>query len=463
MIIQELEINLAPFLKLTSNYETCIKLINNINDNIRNNNLIIQNKIDDPYTPCECELKPVSSLLLELKDSLNNLESERAKYNKAITATDPIKDELVKINSEIAHFDIQDNYINYLAAKKQLEIEKVALLEKQQNYNNTKTKVDELEAKLKNVEVAIDVINDNLKYIFFSSNRFSIDYRNDCYELLSNEKPVKPSQISQGERNIIGLCYFFANILQNQEKTSAYSNEYLLVIDDPVSSFDIENRTGIMSFLRYQLGKFLLGNKDSKVIIMTHDLITYYDSIKIYDELIKASKETFNEGNRICGLYELRQKQLIQFSFKKRQEYTELVKIIYKYALGSADDYEIVIGNIMRQMLEAFSTFLYKKGIEEVSTDKEILSCIGEEYRDYFENLMYRLVLNNGSHRQEQTVAMKDLNFFAVISKEEKQRTAKEILCFVYLLNKQHLLSHLKDCENVQSNIDSWCEEIKNK
>ena len=121
------------------------------------------------------------------------------------------------------------------------------------------------------------------------------------------------------------------------------------------------------------------------------------------------------------------------------------------------------IGNIMRQMLEAFSTFQYKKGIDKVSTDQKVLDCLPDDvYKEYFENLMYRLILNNGSHRLEQTQAMSDLNFFTVISKEEKQRTAKEILCYIYLLNPRHLLSHLDGCTDVETNLSSWCEDIKN-
>lgn len=75
---------------------------------------------------------------------------------------------------------------------------------------------------------------------------------------------------------------------------------------------------------------------------------------------------------------------------------------------------------------------------------------------------MYRLILNNGSHRLDQTKAMADLNFFTVISKEEKQRTAKEILCFIYLLNKRHLLSHLEGCADAETNLSLWCADIKN-
>ena len=196
---------------------------------------------------------------------------------------------------------------------------------------------------------------------------------------------------------------------------------------------------------------------------MTHDLLTYYDSEKIFEELIDASNKKFGGEKRVYRLYELKQNELIYFSYDKRQEYTELIRIIYKYATGNAEEYEMVIGNIMRQVLEAFSTFQYKKGIDKVSTDQSILACLPEEeYRDYFENLMYRLILNNGSHRLVQIKTMSDLNFFTVISKDEKQRTAKEILCFIYLLNPRHLLAHLEGYDNVETNLSLWCEDIKN-
>ena len=162
--------------------------------------------------------------------------------------------------------------------------------------------------------------------------------------------------------------------------------------------------------------------------------------------------------------YELKNKILIPFPHNGRQEYTELMKIVYRFALGDADEYELVIGNIMRQVLEAFSTFQYKKGIEEVSTDRSILAILPEkEYQSYFENLMYRLILNNGSHRLDQTRSMSDMNFFTVISDSEKKRTAKEILCFIYLLNEKHVLAHLDGCSNVQSDLSKWCNDVKNK
>ena len=72
--------------------------------------------------------------------------------------------------------------------------------------------------------------------------------RNGEYKLLSHGKNVKPCDVSVGERNIIGLSYFFTSILEGQEIDSAYYGEYLLVTDDPVSSYDTENKIGILSF-----------------------------------------------------------------------------------------------------------------------------------------------------------------------------------------------------------------------
>lgn len=66
-----------------------------------------------------------------------------------------------------------------------------------------------------------------------------------------------------------------------------------------------------------------------------------------------------------------------------------------------------------------------------------------------------------GSHKEEQIKAMQDFHFFNLISDAEKQRTAKDILCFIYLLNKKHLLAHLEGCSNVTVELESWCQDIK--
>lgn len=78
------------------------------------------------------------------------------------------------------------------------------------------------------------------------------------------------------------------------------------------------------------------------------------------------------------------------------------MKAVYDYACGNNANDTLIVGNLMRRVMEAFSTFVYKKGIAEISCDDTILQQIGDkDYIDYFKNLMYRLVLNGDSHMLE--------------------------------------------------------------
>lgn len=52
------------------------------------------------------------------------------------------------------------------------------------------------------------------------------------------------------------------------------------------------------------------------------------------------------------------------------------------------------------------------------------------------------------------------LDFFTVISDDEKVRTAKDILCFMYLLNDMHEIAYLG---NIREELNKWCDEIKNE
>ncbi len=464
-IANEVKIDLSAYEKLNDKKSACENMIEQINRVIGENNQKLQSKITNPYSPIEIDETAVSALLGDLADALIKLEESRLEFNKSVQATAPIKKELNKINAEIAYYDICDLSIKYMAQQQEYTRAKQIEAEKKNVFLHKKQLVDELEANRKNIQIALNVINNSLKYIFFSNDRLRIEYQNDAYVLLSNGHSVKPSEVSLGERNIIALCYFFANIMQNKEISTTYDKEYLLIIDDPISSFDIENKIGIMSFLKYQLGKFLIGNIDTKALVMTYDLLTFYDLDKVFEELIGECDRRFQGQKLKFNRYELSLQNLQIFKYRQRQEYTELVKAIYEYALGNGNSYEIIIGNILRQVLEAFATFQYKKGIEEVSTDSYVLDALPEEeYKLYFYNLMYRLVLHGGSHREEQVKALDDMNFFSVVSNTDKQRTAKDVLCFIYLLDEKHVISHLKEYGNSAiTNLEQWCNDIKTR
>lgn len=458
----ELTLELSPFSILPS-YQTCMGLITKINETLVINNALIQRKIENPYELIIDEkLSDIVESIKSLDKALKKLEEEKKAHNNKVINTKPLEDTLRNINDQIAYYDI----IDYV---KQLDIQKKKMSTAEKAYKDAvacrdrkKKTLEDLNGRKKNINIAVDIINNGLKYILFAEDRLTIERDGDFYKLLSNGHPVLPKDVSAGERNIIGLCYFFTSIMTDKDKDTAYNDEYLIIIDDPISSYDFENKVGILSFLKHKLSQFLDGNANSRAIILTHDLLTLFDLKKICKELSENWKNIFRGQALKCHTWELKNCALEPFENENWQEYTELIKLIYEYGCGceNASKYNVAIGNIMRQALEAFATFEYKKGIEKVSTDETLLSkmlCV--EYKSYFKNLMYRIVLNNGSHRKEQVASM-EINFFSVISEAEKRRTAREIICFIYLLNKEHVLAHLGD---VSITVDTWCEDIKKR
>lgn len=462
LIIQQISFDITPFSKL--NQSTVNNVINAaaaLNDAIEKCNTEIKKKIANPFEPIlgvEFGLREKRAALVS---AISDLEVARVEHNKPFLDISKIKSELQVLNKQKAYYEILPIHETYLKQLKEKEYADSQFKQLKEDALTKKKTLDELLAQKKNIMIAVDVINSNLRYIFFANDRLAIKVKDGVYLLQSNKADVKPNEISLGERNIIALCYFFAEMLSGCAIEDAYTNEVLVVIDDPVSSFDFENKIGIISFLRSQMRKIMCGNRNSKLLVMTHDLPAVFDLEKAFNEIrVTAKDEIGTECNYL--LLELENRQLVDFRYKKRHEYSELLKTIYDFAVNGTPENDMIIGNTMRRALETFSTFVYKKPIDAISCDKDILSLLGEKcYVTYFENLMYRLVLNGESHMEERAKTLEDADFVAVLSPDEKKRTARDILCFMYLLNPVHVKAHLSDINDAECQIQGWCSNIK--
>ena len=88
----------------------------------------------------------------------------------------------------------------------------------------------------------------------------------------------------------------------------------------------------------------------------------------------------------------------------------------------------------------------------------QVLALIPDQNkRAYFQNSMYRLVLNTESHLQEAVQEAPEMSFFSHLTVEEKQRTARDVLCFMYCVNPAHVLAHLP---NARKELDNWMASI---
>ncbi len=447
--------------------------IGKLNALIQKHNLFIGKKIADPFTAIQYDgIVQLVSTYKEVNVILVELEEARMSFNQVIDDREKTREKLLQLNEILAYYRIKNLYSIYLKQKNALNAVEEELESLNKQLDQCQKKHTDLDAQRRNFRIALDKINESLAYIFCAKDRLTLELRQDQqYHLLSRGQTVPPGKVSSGERNAIGLAYFFTEIAHDRDVEELYNREMFLVIDDPISSFDMENRIGILSFLRMKLDQVLFSCRTTKIVLMTHDSSVLFDLEKAFMEISehlcgskiykKSDKNVVYTGYQLsCGKTETLQRNM--------DEYTQLLETIYYYAKDASLDSDLTIGNIMRRVLEAFSTFSYRKGITALTTDEEILSLLknkdgspNESVKQYIQNYMHRLILNGESHSEERIHGAPEKMFWwSQWSTEEKQRTAKVILCFMYKINKGHILSHLSNEKDAAKNIDRWWEEI---
>lgn len=355
----------------------------------------LNQKIQNPFVALNLDAN-FDNLVNELNQNLDQLEQKRQAFMAQKARANELKQELERLNKQIAYCEIKDSF-NYYEEKLRI----MQALNSKKDHNDRRlecisSKISELNAQKEQINIAQDKINEHLKYIFFKEGRLELSENQGRYVLRSNGNRVKAKDVSTGERNAIALSYFFTEIFKGENSEKFYTKPKFIVIDDPISSFDFENRVGIMSFLNYQIHKIMTSCNRSKMIILTRDLMGAFDMQKIISNLPKIEfydeRDNKNKKDVIFMQKELKDHQFVDFS-KKYSEYKTLLNEIYDYA-NNLISKNVNIGNNMRKVLEVFSTFNYQCGIEDIARDKIIVANLSPEQQAYFENLMYRLVLH---------------------------------------------------------------------
>mgnify|MGYP005753721755 CR=1 FL=1 len=410
-----------------------------------------KNNVYEMLTENELENVNISTIINDINTSFERLNTKIEEINNIIENKEKTKQRLILLNKKIYYYKIQDDYNNYkkFREEKEKEIANNELIKK--NIKTTKTEITTLNAQKNNIHIALDKLNKYLEYILFDKNRLKLECRDNEYFVKVNGKDVKLKDLSLGERNIISLAYFFTLMLEENNEDSEFEKDSFIVIDDPISSVDSDNKIGIYSFLRMMFYK-IIKNSNSKIICFSHNLEVIFNLEKTFSDIGKAK----------MTIKELRKCKLNEFKYRKYNEYSKMLTEIYEFA-NKEEGYEkleYTIGNQMRKVLEAYATFNYKKGIENISTTEEILNKIEDESkREYFRNFMYRLILNGDSHMEETVRSYPNNTFFDHIDINEKIITAKSLLVFLYLIDDTHIKMYFSNKKEVE-NIESWCNQI---
>lgn len=430
------------------------KSLKEIRDRIDQRKRDIYGIITEPFS-AEL-LSDYSTHLANFKKAMSDMKVCVATFNRSVSERDNLRKKIIQENELLTRKRLTALFGGYRKASKAHENCLKALSQLVTEKERIEKEIKELKAQAERTDIALDYINDELQYVFYSNTKAKLEAGDGCYKLKINGRNVPPKKISVGERNVLGLCYFFARLFSNKKTNNKYTDEILIVIDDPVSSFDYGNRLGVMSLLRHQFSNIKKGNQASRILVLTHDLRSAFDLVKVRSELHNGK----SAGKKFL--------ELVNKGVKEREvsnEYKKLLEYVYDYAKNPTNDenepIETGIGNVMRRLIEAFSSFCYNMKFEEMMCRESILKSIPEEKRTYYENFMCRLALNGESHMEERVY---ELNLMTpYFTKQEKVQTAKSLLLFLCYINEEHLSCYLgqknSGDEDRMSVIRSWTKD----
>ncbi|WP_245792846.1 AAA family ATPase [Boudabousia marimammalium] len=238
--------------------------------------------------------------LIEIKDQANNVLQQLNKLKSlgfhTLKYSESIRDALAEYRISISECsnlqsELMGNIVEELNSRLDKVIEVAGRLQGQVNQQkrHIKNTIDKYSKE----------IND---FLFYAGYKYqvSIEYEEDSnYRLLlrhidSNSRLENANEhLSYGERNAFALVLFMYETISN--------NVDLVILDDPISSFDGNKKFAILNMLF--MGKTSL--KNSTVLLFTHEFGTVIDAIKNMSGKIEPSPTASFLSNKDGELVEL--------------------------------------------------------------------------------------------------------------------------------------------------------------
>ena len=356
------------FKKIKNEIRIYIENINNLFDEWIE---ILKQKINNPFKIITNikninveDLENYNSVVMKLKNLIN-------KHNNK---TKNFEDESKKLKEKLElHYAITlSNDFKLNQKEKKLQKIKNDIQELLKTKEKLEEEIKKLEAKLSNEIFGAEDFNKKL-HKFLGRNDISLkfDKEQQGYEIIRNKQ--KATNLSEGEKTAISFVYFITKLKENENKIE----NSIIIVDDPISSFDSNNLFSSYSFLKNEC------EKARQLFIMTHnfsyfklirDWLTKKNKKKNSQEIIKSNFyviETITQDIQRVSTIKNATSSLIDY----QSEYHFIFSKVYYYRnkeINLSEAY--LIGNLLRKLLESFLSFKYPKKRNDFKTlcDKAI-------------------------------------------------------------------------------------------
>lgn len=349
----------------------------------------LEQKVSLPIDARKAALQEYRHAHEQCLKELHHFNDEVSKHEKTLSRFHEVNLEIALRNQEVFTSVTRWNELETEKDKCNRE-----LANQRRERRELNSKINQLKAKQENLSAAVDLVNSYMRVVFADSDRLQLQPVGKAYRVLSRGTGVSLDDLSTGERNIIGLAYFLAEMFRGTDDHVDYRGNRFIIMDDPLSSFDNDNRYGVFLLLKQIIDKFV-ENSETQIVILSHDLKLIQDM----EDILKTSDRARTTTCEIAD-HRVEPVELSGFS-----SYGLGLKKIYDFAcsedIRALPLSEIPTGNEMRVVLEAFAEFEASVGIADLPKSKVIsnrMEKISLALDSYFNSPLYKLLLHGESH-----------------------------------------------------------------
>lgn len=370
------------------------------------------------------EIKSVESAVVNLGRINGTLEQLKTDKISNLTKEEGKQSVLVNAAVKIA---LDEDQLFQKRLNELKNLEKEVLMKGEENKKIQK-QVDELRSQLSSYGGFMDYLNPILSELGVGFMLAQDPSNEKLYYLKSsmeNGDQLTVADISEGEKNMLALLFFYYELFDDPNQSEIKSNVKIIVIDDPISSLDDNNRTYIIEVV-----KSILQKEVGQVFVFTHS----------WDDFCDITYKYRNKKRSDCSFYEVvkdNSSRLVKIKSnilpydKLFGEVYEISKINIKEK-GLDDCQRYHSANSMRRIFEEYMKFKIKSDFSPTAKNNGKITDFYEKVTGKKMGINYKSRLasflsfiNIMSHRTERT-------------DEEVIKNAKFLMDFIEKTDKYH-------------------------
>lgn len=261
-----------------------------------------------------------------------------------------------------------------------------------------KSRIQVLTNSLSDIGVGAEKFNEALSR-FLGRSELTLRFKPDTagYEIIRNNSGTHDGNLSEGEKTAIAFIYFVVKLTENNNKL----NETIVVVDDPISSFDSNHLFHAYAFLKHHCEHAL------QLFVLTHNF-NFYKLVRDWFEKINKNREKkkkekssfFYVIESDCNTPRSSQirnadQTLVDYQSEYHYLFSQLFKFKERTTLNREESY--LTANTSRKLLEAFFAFKYPKHRSDLSQLFDIAQTGCTETTKDVQEKIYRFI-NKYSH-----------------------------------------------------------------